>query len=274
MGVKSRAVPNPLLLAAILGLVEGITEFLPVSSTGHLYLVGHWLGLEGEQERAFEIFIQLGAVLAIAWDFRGPLLTTARRAWREEPARRLLAGVLVAFFPAAVAGLAFHGLIEKYLFFKGPIALALIVGGLLILLVESLHLRPRTEELESVTWGQALAVGCAQVAALFPGFSRSAATILGGLVVGMSRPVATEFSFYLAIPTIAAASIYSLIEELPRLAGSDTPFFAIGLTASFLSAALVVRVFLAFVRRSTFRPFAWYRIAFGVVLFLLPGEGR
>lgn len=272
--VQSRAVPSPLLIAAILGLVEGVTEFLPVSSTGHLRLVAEGMNLEGERQQAFEIFIQLGAVLAVAWDFRAKLLSHALSARRNGPERRLLLGILLAFIPAGLAGLAFHHLIERYLLFNGPIAAALITGGALILIVESRPAKARTEELEAVTWGQALAVGCAQVAALVPGFSRSAATILGGLLVGMSRSVATEFSFYLAIPTMTAASLYSLYRELPRLGAADAPFFAVGLIVAFLSAAVVVRSLLAYVRRHTFRVFAWYRIAFGVLILVLIAKGR
>ena len=260
---------QPLLAALILGLVEGITEFLPVSSTGHLIVVGRWMGIEGDRANAFEIFIQLGAILAVVWEFRRPLVSTLLRARREEPARRLLGGVLLAFLPAAVLGLLLHHAIESHLFFEGPVASALIIGGILILAIEARRPAIRTDQLESISWAQAFAVGCAQVAALFPGFSRSAATILGGLMVGMSRPVATEFSFYLAIPTLVAASLYSLAKELPHLSAVDAPFFATGLIVSFASAAVVVRSFLAFVRTRTFRPFAWYRISFGAFILAL-----
>jgi undecaprenyl-diphosphatase len=159
-----------------------------------------------------------------------------------------------------------HRPIKEYLFYDGPVAAAMIVGGLLILLVEQVRHKPRSEDLESITWGQALAVGFAQIAALFPGFSRSAATILGGLLVGMNRPVATQFSFYLAIPTLGAASIFALIQDLPHLSASDVPMFAVGFVMSFLSAAVVIRSFLAFVRTRTFRPFAWYRIVVGAAI--------
>jgi undecaprenyl-diphosphatase len=258
-----------LVIAVVLGLVEGITEFLPVSSTGHLIIVGRALGIEGARANSFEIFIQLGAILAVVWELRRPLLSHARASLRPGPSRRLLGGVAVAFLPAAALGLLFHHQIERWLFFDGPVAWAMIVGGGLILLVESRRLEPRTVALEQVSWGQAIAVGFAQVAALFPGFSRSAATILGGLLAGMSRPVATEFSFYLAIPTLGAASLYSLAKELPGLGAADVPFFAAGFLVSFLSAAVVVRSFLAYVRTRTFRPFAWYRIAFGALILAL-----
>lgn len=251
-----------------MGLVEGVTEFLPVSSTGHLILVGRWLGITGDRAAAFEIFIQLGAVLAVVWDFRRPLFSLARRVSSEPSAMRLATGVSIAFLPAAIAGLLFHKAIKEHLFFDGPVATALIVGGFLILAVEAMHRTTRTHSLEAVSWGQALAVGCAQLAALFPGFSRSAATILGGLLVGMSREVATEFSFYLAIPTLGAASVFALLKELPHLSASDIPLFVVGFLVSFLSAAVVIRSFLKFVRTRTFRPFAWYRIALGLVILV------
>lgn len=260
---------HPLLSAVILGLIEGITEFLPVSSTGHLIVAGRMIGVEGSRANAFEIFIQLGAVLAVVWDFRKPLASHLRRALWEKPSGRLLGGVFIAFLPSAVLGIAFHPAIDRYLFSEGPVAAALIVGGILILLMEARPRAPRTETLESITWGQAFAVGCAQVAALFPGFSRSAATILGGLLVGMNRPVATEFSFYLAIPTLAAASVFSLVKELPLLGSSDAPFFAVGFLVSFLSAVVVVRIFLSFVRTRTLRPFAWYRIGLGALILVM-----
>src|SRR5437867_2082566 len=269
-----RAVLHELFNAVVMGLVEGITEFLPVSSTGHLILVGRWLGLQGERANAFEIFIQLGAILAVVWEFRAPLVSLVIRAPGEAAAARLVGGILLAFVPAAVAGLAFHRAIEERLFFAVPVAAALIIGGALILLVEWRRPAPRIESLEAVGWGQALAVGVAQVASLFPGFSRSAATILGGLLVGMSRPVATEFSFYLAIPTLGAASLYSLSKELPHLSTADIPFFAAGFLVSFASAAVVVRGFLAYIRTRTFRPFAWYRTALGILILALLGAGR
>src|SRR5438876_4881219 len=176
----------------MLGIVEGVTEFLPVSSTGHLRLVAYWMNVGGDREQAFEIFIQLGAILAVAWDFRSQLVADLLGALRPGPERRLLSGLVLAFVPAAAVGLVFHRAIERYLFSNASIAGALVVGGILILIVESRRLEPRTGSLEAISWRQALAVGCAQVIALFPGFSRSAATILGGVLVGMSRSVATE----------------------------------------------------------------------------------
>ena len=259
--------------ALVLGLIEGLTEFIPVSSTGHLIVAGRWLGVEGARAHAFEIFIQLGAILAVVWELRRPLLDQALSLRTDPRARRLFAEVIVAFLPAAVVGLALHHAIEERLFAIVPVACALIVGGILILIVETWRPAERTRALESVGWRQAIAVGLAQCVSLFPGFSRSAATILGGLLSGMSRPVATEFSFYLAIPTLGAASLYSLAKELPHLQGSDVPFFTAGFVMAFLSAAVVVRTFLSYVRTRTFRPFAWYRIAVGILLLVLAARG-
>ena len=214
--------------------MEGVTEFIPVSSTGHLRLVGEWLHREGAREQSFEIFIQLGAIFAVAWDFRGRILGLGTGVFHDAASRRIVAD-------------------------------ALIVGDILILVVEAIDHKVSTDSLEHVSFAQALGVAFAQVAALFPGFSRSAATILGGLLVGMSRPVATEFSFYLAIPTLVAGSIYSLWRELPSLGAADASHFI----AAFVSAAVVVRVFLAYVRAHTSRPFAWYRIGFGLLVLIL-----
>src|SRR5262245_6271970 len=276
--VQSRAVP-PVLIAIVLGLVEGITEFLPVSSTGHLMLVGPWMRFSDQKAHAFEIFIQFGAILAVVWDLRAPLGAMLRRARREAAPRRFLGAVILAFLPSALAGFALHEAIERHLSYPRPIAWAFIVGGFVILIVEAWAARrakdaPVTDVVEEIGWGQALAIGCAQVVALFPGTSRSAATILGGLLAGLSRRAATEFSFYLAIPTLGAASTYALLTELPRLSASDIPVFAVGFVVSFLSAAAVVRVFLAYVRTRTLAPFAWYRIAVGLLILALVATGR
>jgi len=269
----------PVLIAIVLGLVEGITEFLPVSSTGHLMLVGPWMRFSDEKAHAFEIFIQFGAILAVVWDLRAPIGSMLSRARTEAAPRRFLAAVMLAFLPAALVGSALHKKIEEHLSFPRHIAWAFIVGGVVILIVEAWAARreriePGSDSVENVGWGQALAIGCAQVLALFPGASRSASTILGGLLAGLSRRAATEFSFYLAIPTLAAASTYALLKELPRLSAADLPLFAVGFVVSFLAAAAVVRVFLAYVRTRTLAPFAWYRIAVGVLILFLVATGR
>ena len=270
---------SPILIAVVLGLVEGITEFLPVSSTGHLMLVGPWMRFSDAKAHSFSIFIQFGAILAVVWDLRAPLGSMLSRARTEAAPRRFLGAVAIAFLPSALVGFVMHRWIESNLSFPRPIAWAFIVGGLAILVVERWAARredgrTETDTVESIGWGQALAIGCAQVLALFPGASRSASTILGGLIAGLSRQTATEFSFYLAIPTLGAASSYALIKELPRLAVSDIPVFAVGFVVSFLSAAAVVRVFLAYVRTRTLVPFAWYRIAVGILILVLVATER
>lgn len=270
---------SPILIAIVLGLVEGITEFLPVSSTGHLLLVGPWMRFSDEKAHAFEIFIQFGAILAVIWDLRAPIGSMLVRARTEPAPRRFLGAVALAFLPAALVGFVFHKKIEASLYFPRPIAWAFIVGGVVILIVEAWAARrekvaPATDSVEEVGWGQALTIGCAQVLALIPGASRSASTILGGLLAGLSRRAATEFSFYLAIPTLAAASGYALLKELRHLSASDIPIFAVGFAVSFLAAVAVVKVFLAYVRTRTLAPFAWYRIAVGVLILGLVAMGR
>lgn len=270
---------SPLLIAIVLGLVEGITEFLPVSSTGHLLLVGQWMRFSDEKAHAFEIFIQFGAILAVVWDLRAPIGSLLSRARMEAAPRRFLGAVALAFLPSALVGFALHKKIEAHLFTPRPIAWAFIVGGIVILLVEMWAARrgkaaPATDSVEAVGWGQALAIGCAQMLALIPGASRSASTILGGLLAGLSRRAATEFSFYLAIPTLAAASGYALLKELRHLNAADFPVFAVGFIVSFLSAAAVVRMFLAYVRTRTLAPFAWYRIGVGTLILVLVATGR
>jgi len=270
---------SPILIAILLGLIEGITEFLPVSSTGHLMLAGPWMRFSDEKAHAFEIFIQFGAILAVVWDLRAPIGSLLVRARTERAPRRFLGAVALAFLPAAIVGFALHKKIEEHLAFPRPIAWAFILGGVVILIVEAWAARRdkdarTTDVVEAVSWGQALTIGCAQVLALIPGASRSASTILGGLLAGLSRRAATEFSFYLAIPTLAAASGYALLKELRHLSIGDFPLFAIGFLVSFLAAAAVVRVFLAYVRTRTLAPFAWYRIAVGALILALVATGR
>jgi undecaprenyl-diphosphatase len=264
-----------LVIAIVLGIVEGLTEFLPVSSTGHLIVVGKLFGLDGEKDHAFEIFIQLGAVLAVVWDFRRPLAETAGGLRADPKARRFVASVAIAFVPAAVVGLLAHNWIERTLFSPRAVAMALLVGGVVILWVEMwLRRRPAfaCDDARAVPIRMALVVGLAQLLSLYPGVSRSAATIVGGLLVGMSRPAATEFSFYLAIPTLGAATVYSLLKVRHSLSPSDYFWYGTGLVVSFVTALIVIRVFLAWVRSRDFRPFAWYRIAFGLLVLALSSK--
>lgn len=258
-----------IIKAVLLGVVEGITEFLPVSSTGHLILAGAALDFEGPRAKAFEIFIQLGAILAIVWLYRSSLLATIRQTEDRAAARRLMANLAVAFLPAALIGLAAHRWIKEYLFAPTTVGIALILGGLMILVVERWHRTSIVQTVDQLPPRIALGIGCIQVLSLIPGISRSGATIMGGLVLGLSRPAATEFSFFLAIPVMFAATLFDLVSSRDVLGAADAPVFAIGFLAAFVSAVIVVRLFLRFVAKHTFRVFAWYRIAIGVVVLVV-----
>ncbi len=252
--------------AVIMGIVEGLTEFLPVSSTGHLILVGHLLSQTGPKAATFEIFIQLGAILAVVWAFRLRLLRLARALPDDPGARRFVMNVGLAFVPAAVVGLAAGDAIKAHLFSPLTVAGALIVGGMAMYLIEwFLPERPR-QVTEATSTKQALGVGVAQVAALFPGVSRAAATIMGGMLFGLDRRAATEFSFYLALPTLGAATVYDLLRNLHTLDAGDVGPFAVGLLTSFLVALLVIELFLKYVRTHDFRPLAVYRMVVGGVV--------
>jgi undecaprenyl-diphosphatase len=258
-----------LLKAALLGLLEGVTEFIPVSSTGHLILASHWLGETGEAAKTFDIFIQLGAILAIVWLYR-QRLTHALLAARSEPAsRRFLLNLIVAFLPAAIVGFLAHDWIKARLFTPTVVAAALVVGGLLILLIERIRPRERVPLVSDLQPPTALGIGLAQVLSLVPGTSRSGATIMGGYALGLSRRAATEFSFFLSIPVMIAATCYDLLKSREALSLADAPAFAVGFAVAFVSALVVVRAFLGYVSRHSFAAFAWYRIAFGALLLLL-----
>jgi len=257
----------PVVKAAILGVVEGATEFIPVSSTGHLILVGDWLGFTGEDAKAFEIFIQLGAILAIVWLYRERIGRVLRTATRDRMSQRLLANLFIAFLPAAVVGLLTHRLIKQYLFSPVIVATSMFVGGIAILLIERLRPRPRVSSVDDVSPGVALGIGLAQVLSLVPGTSRSGATIMGGYCLGLTRQAATEFSFFLAIPVMVAATGFDLAQSVGALTAADVQLFAVGFVVAFLTALVVVRAFVAFVARSSFIVFAWYRIAFGILFF-------
>jgi undecaprenyl-diphosphatase len=255
-----------LLKALVLGIVEGLTEFIPVSSTGHLIIASAAIDYPEAQRATFEIFIQLGAILAVFWHYRNPLLDIARGLPNDRTARNLAVKVLIAFTPAAVVGLLFHDFIEENLFSVPTVAAALIAGGAVILLVER---RPRpfaVSSIEDTRWSDAWWVGAAQVVSLFPGVSRAGATIIGGMLAGLNRPVATQFSFYLALPTMTAASLFSLVKALPDLRTDDALALAIGFLSAFGSALLVIRWFIGFVQTHDFRLFGYYRILAGVVL--------
>src|SRR6195256_2215456 len=259
-----------LLIAAILGVVEGVTEFLPVSSTGHLIVAGSLLNYTGDKAKLFEIVIQAGAILAVCWEFRYKLIGVAAGLFSDRAAQRFVINLLIAFLPAAILGLAFGRMIKAHLFAPVPVASAFVVGALVILWAEWRHRRnPATVKIESIDqmrWSDALKIGIAQAFALIPGTSRSGATIIGGMLFGLSRPAATEFSFFLAIPTLLAATGYELVKNRALLVADDLVMIGVGFVVAFISALLVVRWLLRYVAHHDFVPFAWYRIAFGLVI--------
>jgi undecaprenyl-diphosphatase len=257
-----------LLVALLLGLVEGLTEFLPISSTGHLILTSWLLDFHGQRAELFEIFIQIGAILAVVVEYRQRFTALALGLPRSGSERAFAFRVALAFVPAAAAGFFAHDFISARLFSPGSVALALIVGAVLILLVEGMRLKPRTHSTDAMSWPQALGVGLAQCLALWPGFSRSAATILGGLGMGLDRRSATEFSFFLAVPTIAAASGYGLLKNVEHLQPGDVQWLALATGVSFAVAWAAIRWLLRYVSTHDLRVFAWYRIALGVVVLL------
>jgi undecaprenyl-diphosphatase len=252
--------------AVILGLVEGATEFIPVSSTGHLIVVSQWLGQVDEKAKTFDIFIQLGAILAIVWLYRARLLQALVRAWHDPSSRRFWLNLFVAFLPAALVGFLFHDWIKARLFNATVVAASLVVGGVIILLIERWTPRTTIPDVSGVAPRTALGIGLAQVLSLIPGTSRSGATIMGGYVLGLSRTAATEFSFFLAIPVMFAATLFDLVKSRGALSPADGPVFAVGFLVSFVSAVIVVKAFLAFVSHHSFAAFAWYRIVFGAAL--------
>ena len=285
-------------LAVLLGLVEGLTEYLPVSSTGHLILVGHAVGFTGEVASSVEISIQLGAILAVIvyeWD---KIKTLAGRAYRDQldlrhraveqgpaswtlllqdsfrlhPSLWFIVGIGLAFLPAALVGVLAHGWIKAHLFTPYTVALSSISGGLVILAVEAMKDRPRIKELPQVTLSHAWWIGLAQCASLIPGMSRSGSTIVGGLLVGLDRKVATEYSFFLALPTLVAATLYQFLKSRALMSQADLLALGIGLVVSFLTAWAVIALFMGFVKRHTLRAFAYYRMALGaLVLYVFAG---
>lgn len=278
---------DPLLLvkAAVMGVVEGLTEFLPISSTGHLILTASLLGFGGEKIKVFEIAIQTGAMFAVVWEYRERLMRTLIGLGQDPIAQRFAANLLVAFIPAVVLGLALGKAIKALLFHPVPVATAFVVGGLVILWVERRHhrrfgerdlqgvRRARVETVDDMRWRDALAVGFVQCLALVPGTSRSGATIIGAMLFGFSRRAATEFSFYLGIPTLMGAGAYSMWKERALLSWADVPLFAVGLVAAFFSALLCIRWLIRYVSTHDFTAFAWYRIVFGGLVLLTAWTG-
>jgi undecaprenyl-diphosphatase len=231
--------------------------------------VSHWLGETGEADKTFDIFIQLGAILAIVWLYRERLVHAVAAAGRDEPSRRFLLNLLIAFLPAAIVGFLAHDWIKARLFTPVVVALALVIGGVLILLIERLRPVERVAEVGEVRPPTALGIGLAQVLSLVPGTSRSGATIMGGYALGLSRRAATEFSFFLSIPVMFAATLFDLLKSRGALSAADAPVFAVGFVTAFASALIVVRAFLGYVSRHSFAAFAWYRIVVGLLLLLV-----
>ena len=254
--------------ALILGVVEGLTEFLPISSTGHLILAGDLLNFNDERGKLFEIVIQSGAILAVVWEYRERFLYVIRGLGREQRANRFVLNLAIAFMPLAILGLLFKKAIEAYLFKPLPVALAFIVGALIILWAERRKHVVRVQSVDDMSPLDALKLGLAQALALIPGTSRSGATIIGGLLLGLSRRAATEFSFFLAVPTLIIATIYSLYKERDLLSIDDIGMWAVGFVSAFVSAFLCVRWLLRFISSHDFTPFAWYRIVFGIVVLM------
>ncbi len=260
--------------AFFLGIVEGITEFLPISSTGHLILFGDWISFESNEAKVFEVVIQLGSILAVVWIFRQRLFQMIRGTLRLEPVEvAFTRNLLIAFLPSAIVGLLFIKAIKALFFHPGVVVVTLVLGGLIMLWVErrrpansALDNANQVQTLEKITWKQALVVGCAQCLAMIPGTSRSGATIIAGMLSGIQRKTATEFSFFLAMPTMLAAAVYDFYKHAHLLTQQDTLAIAVGFVSAFVCALLVVRAILVFVSRHTYRAFAWYRIALGLVV--------
>jgi len=259
----------PLADAVIQGIVEGLTEFLPVSSTGHLILVSDLLGLNDEKGKVFDIVIQLGAILAVVWEYRARFARAFSGLASDRVQQRFAMNLFVAFLPAAIVGLATQKQIKEFLFYPRPVAMALIIGAIVIFIVEAWYKRhgaPRVTRVDDMTWRDALKVGIAQCFSLIPGTSRSGATIMGGMVFGLSRQVATEFSFFLAVPIMFAATGYQLVKYRSLLTADDIGVFAVGFVVSFVFALLAVKALIRYVAHHDFKAFAWYRIALGLLV--------
>jgi undecaprenyl-diphosphatase len=256
------------LKAAVLGVVEGLTEFLPISSTGHLIVAGQLLGFSDDKAKVFDIVIQSGAMLAIIWEYRARFARVLAGLPGDQAARRFVANLVIAFMPAALLGLAFAGAIKQHLFNAVPVAIAFIAGGLIILWIERTPRRVTVREVDDMNWKDALKVGLAQSFALIPGTSRSGATIIGGMLFGLSRRAATEFSFFLAVPTLIAAGAYDFYKHRALFVAADFGPVAVGFVVSFVSAFLCVRWLLRYIATHDFTVFAYYRIVFGGLVLL------
>ena len=265
--------------ATLLGIVEGATEFLPISSTGHLIVAASLLGAHDERGKVFEIAIQIGAIFAVVWAYRDRFSRVLTGLGREQYANRFVLNLLIAFLPVAVLGLLFNNAIKAYLFNPYGVAAASIIGALVIFWVERPSMladravNARVRDVDDMTTLDAIKVGFAQCFGLIPGMSRSGSTLIGGMLFGLSRKAATEFSFFLGVPTLAAASLYSLYKDRALLSAADLPAFAVGTAVSFVVALVVIRWLIRFVATHSLRVFAWYRIAFGALILLAGAMG-
>jgi len=266
-----------LIKAAIMGLVEGLTEFLPISSTGHLILAGALLGFDDEKAKVFDIAIQTGAIFAVILVYWQKLRDTVVALPTDKQAQRFALNVVAAFLPAVILGLLFGKVIKAHLFTPVVVASAFIIGGFIILWAERRHTQnpavARIHDVDQMTLMDAIKVGLVQCLAMIPGTSRSGATIIGGMFLGLSRKTATDFSFYLAIPTLIGAGAYSLFKERALLSLADIPMFAVGLVVSFFSAWLCIRWLLRYIATHSFVGFAYYRIVFGLVVLFTDWSG-
>jgi undecaprenyl-diphosphatase len=260
--------------AAVMGVVEGLTEFLPISSTGHLILAGSLLGFDDEKAKVFDIAIQTGAIIAVILIYWQKIRDTVVALPTQQQAQRFALNVLIAFVPAVILGLLFGKAIKAHLFTPAVVASTFILGGFVILWAERrTQVAARIHDVDQMSPWDALKVGLVQTLAMIPGTSRSGATIIGGMLLGLSRKAATDFSFYLAIPTLIGAGAYSLYKERALLSAADLPLFAVGLVLSFVSAWLCVRWLLRYISTHSFTPFAWYRIAFGIIVLATAWSG-
>ena len=255
--------------AFILGLVEGLTEFIPVSSTGHLIIASNFLKLKSEEIDVFEIFIQLGAILAIVYEYRKIFLKQFFLIHKDPDAQGFFIKLLISFMPAAILGLLFHAQIKAYLFNPVSVSIALIVGGFIILVVENLKIKSTVIKIKQVTFSKALLIGLFQCFSLIPGTSRSGATIMGAILLKLNRQTATEFSFFMAVPIIVAASCYEILKNYQLLNFNDILFFLTGFIASFISALYVIRFLIQYISNHDFKVFAYYRIGFGLIFLIL-----
>ncbi len=258
--------------AIVMGIVEGLTEFLPISSTGHLIVVGDLIGFKSDGH-VFEIAIQLGAILAVVVEYRNRFTQVALGMFNDSQSQRFIMNLLIAFLPAAIIGVMFISIIKTYLFNPLSVATMLILGGFVILWAERRQHQERVSSVDDMQWTDALKIGLFQVVSMIPGTSRSGATIIGGLFIGLNRKVAAEFSFFLAVPTMFAATFYDLYKHRELLDGSDAPVFAAGFITAFLSAWLAIRTLVRFVANHTYEIFAWYRIVFGLIILITAYTG-